>query len=327
MSNAVVAYRAALQVRTREQLGQQWAETQNNLGNALVEQGFRIGGEAGQQLLSEAEAAYCAALQVRTREQLAQQWAETQNNLGYALQEQGIRTAGEARQQLLSEAINAFRQALEFRTFESLRFQWAQTQNNLAKTYVYLQDWAKAAQSYANVLKVYPDYEEAYQIANNLCHEVLFNFSEAFALNQKWLERHPDDPFALCVFAFQHFTTSHFAECEKRLTALLANSDIELPDKIVLRAIEIANLLALNKTKPIPSKLDTLFAAVASQPDTFKVGWTFNGTKHFISQNEKLAPYRAWLLQLFSALEKEGREAILAALREVREKFKAVAGK
>jgi len=60
------------------------------------------------------------------------------------------------------------------------------------------------------------------------------------------------------------------------------------------------------------------------------VDWTFNGTKHFISKNENpdgrgLAPYRAWLLQLFEALEiKEGREAILAALREVREKFKAV---
>ncbi|MDZ7344993.1 MAG: hypothetical protein ONA90_10825 [candidate division KSB1 bacterium] len=39
-------------------------------------------------------------------------------------------------------------------------------------------------------------------------------------------------------------------------------------------------------------------AAIAGQPDTFKVGWTFNGTKHFISQNEMLAPYREWLLQL-----------------------------
>ncbi|MGH7598619.1 MAG: hypothetical protein ACREOI_19875 [bacterium] len=69
-------------------------------------------------------------------------------------------------------------------------------------------------------------------------------------------------------------------------------------------------------------------AALASQPDSFQVSWTFNGAKHFISTNEKLAPYRAWLLQLFQALEIEaGREAILAALREVREKFNGRVGK
>jgi len=77
-----------------------------------------------------------------------------------------------------------------------------------------------------------------------------------------------------------------------------------------------------------PTLLDILQSAISSQPDTFKVGWTFEGIKHFISQNEKLAPYRPWLLELFAAMEiKDGREAILAALREVREKFKAVAGK
>jgi hypothetical protein len=65
-----------------------------------------------------------------------------------------------------------------------------------------------------------------------------------------------------------------------------------------------------------------LSAATASQPDSFKVGWLFEGTKHFISTNEKLARYREWLLQFFAAIEiKEGREAILAALRQVREKF------
>lgn len=44
--------------------------------------------------------------------------------------------------------------------------------------------------------------------------------------------------------------------------------------------------------------------------------------------NSPCAPSIANLLALFQALEiKEGREAIIAALQEVREKFKAVAGK
>jgi hypothetical protein len=44
--------------------------------------------------------------------------------------------------------------------------------------------------------------------------------------------------------------------------------------------------------------------------------------------NAKLASYREWLLQLFQVLEiKEGREAMLAALREVRASFSTVVGK
>src|SRR6266481_2608326 len=41
-------YRSALEVRTREQLPQDWAMTQNNLGNALSGQAARgLAGEAG----------------------------------------------------------------------------------------------------------------------------------------------------------------------------------------------------------------------------------------------------------------------------------------
>ena len=153
-------------IRTRETLPQDWAMTQNNLGIALRDQGIRTGGERGTQLLAEAVAAYRQALEVRTRETLPQQWATTQNNLGTALKDQGIRTGGERGTQLLAEAVAAYRQALEVRTRETLPPQWAQTHNNLAKAYVALEDWPNAAASYANVLQVYPDAEEAYRTAS-----------------------------------------------------------------------------------------------------------------------------------------------------------------
>ena len=44
---SVNAYRHALEVRTREELPQQWAATQNNLGAALRNQGTRTGGTEG----------------------------------------------------------------------------------------------------------------------------------------------------------------------------------------------------------------------------------------------------------------------------------------
>jgi len=229
---------------------------------------------------------------------------------------------------LLSQAVEAFKRSLEVRSFEYLPEAWASSQNNLAETYTYLEDWSNVAACYANVLKVYPDYEKAYQTASYLYHEVLHkdsaDYASAFILNQNWLAHHPEDLSAQCDFAEKHFTTSRFAECQTRLTALLANAEITPSTQIALRTLQIANAVGLNQTAKIPAHLETLQQAIVSQPDTFKVDWTFEGTKHLISQNEKLASHRPWLLQLFAAIELEdGREAILAALQEVRRKFNA----
>ena len=83
LEEAVAAYRAALEERTRERVPLQWATTQNNLGNALRTLGER---ESGTARLEEAVAAYRAALEERTRERVPLDWAMTQNNLGNALQ-------------------------------------------------------------------------------------------------------------------------------------------------------------------------------------------------------------------------------------------------
>ena len=53
-TQAVTAFKDALEVRTKEELPQQWATTQNNLGNALRDQGTRTGGEEGATLLAQA---------------------------------------------------------------------------------------------------------------------------------------------------------------------------------------------------------------------------------------------------------------------------------
>jgi hypothetical protein len=96
------------------------------------------------------------------------------------------------------------------------------------------------------------------------------------------MERHPDELPSLSDFAEKYFTTGRFAECAQRLTALLANSEVETETKIALRAIEIANLLALHNAAMVPGKLQTLINSLTAQPDDFKVTWTFNGTRHFI---------------------------------------------
>src|SRR5205085_10224 len=204
-----------------------WAATLNDIGAAHWQRGIHAAGTAIHDHLTAATQAYRQALEVRTRTDLPQDWAATQNNLGIALVDQGERTAGERGTQLLAEAVAAYRQALEVRTVETLPRQWAQTHNNLAKALLLLQDWPNAAISYVNVLHVYPDDREAYQAASYLYHERLFQFPEAFTLNQQWLERHPDDLSALSDFAEKHFTTGRFAECDQRLAALPANPAVK----------------------------------------------------------------------------------------------------
>ena len=93
LNEAVEAYRQALTVHTRDDLPQDWAKTQNNLGLALRALGQRQGGPEGLRRLNEAVEAYRQALTVRTRDDLPQDWATTQNNLGTALQIQ-VRLGG-----------------------------------------------------------------------------------------------------------------------------------------------------------------------------------------------------------------------------------------
>jgi tetratricopeptide (TPR) repeat protein len=61
LAQAIEAYRAALEVRTRERVPLDWAQTQANLGNALFTLGAR---EDGTERLEQSVEAYCTALEV-----------------------------------------------------------------------------------------------------------------------------------------------------------------------------------------------------------------------------------------------------------------------
>ena len=102
LEEAVSAYRAALEERTRERVPLDWAGTQNNLGNALLRLDER---ESSTTRLEEAVTAYREALEEYTRERVPLQWAMTQNNLGIALSRLGERESGTER---LLEAVEAF---------------------------------------------------------------------------------------------------------------------------------------------------------------------------------------------------------------------------
>jgi tetratricopeptide (TPR) repeat protein len=79
---AVTTYREALKEFTRERVPLDWAQTQNNLGNALRALGER---ESGTAKLEEAVTAYRETLKERTRDRVPLQWAISLGNQGIAL--------------------------------------------------------------------------------------------------------------------------------------------------------------------------------------------------------------------------------------------------
>lgn len=311
LGEAVAAYRQALLVRTREQLPRGWAITQNNLGNALQAQGTRAEAPESLRLFGEALVAYREALLVFTRDQTPALWAMTKHNVGSALQEEGTRTDGPEARTLFSEAVAAYTEALLVWTRDQRPQQWAMAQNNLARAHYNLKDWTSAAEYYKNVLDVYPEFRPAYERARFLEHEVLFNYQRAFRLNESWLQRNPDDLLAAATFAENHFTTGSFDECARRISPLLSDMKITIP----IRALEIVNLIALNRSAEVPAKIKSLIEVLESQPADFRVEWSFAGIKHYISQNDQFAGSRVWLLGLFEAMGSENRDAILKKVR------------
>jgi tetratricopeptide (TPR) repeat protein len=258
---------------------------------------------------------------VFTRESTPLLWAKTQNNLGAALAEQGMRGTGEEGLRLLLDAIQCYRAALEVRTFESLPQEWASTQNNLASVYYFMKDWPKVAESYTNVLKVFPNSQLAYRTASELHQKVLFNFDLAFKLNQDWLKQNPNDLLEKVKFAEKLFTTGKYPESLAQVTEFVQNKDYSGLVHSVMRIIEVPNLIALKKAGMIPAKLDTMLELVKSQPENFRIEFNTAGMLYYVNQNTLFESYRVWLEKFFGIIAGQNRDAIYITLEEAKKAF------
>ena len=96
----------ALQERTRDRVPGGWANTQYNLGLALLKIGWR---ERTALYFEEAVIAFRDALKEYTRERMPLQWADAQNNLANALTTLARFETGAAK---LDAAVAAYRKAL-----------------------------------------------------------------------------------------------------------------------------------------------------------------------------------------------------------------------
>ena len=314
LGQAVEAYQNALKVRTREQLPQQWAMTQNNLGTALKEQGIRTGGEAGAHLLGQAVEAYQNALKILTREQSPQLWAGTQNNLGNVLKNHALVGPAADRQRLLDEAIAALRNAWTVYTPEHNLPYWMKTGKNLLETQLLAGDFVGASTTLGAFASLAPDNAGIFGARRLILHDKLFDYPGAFALDQSWLARHLDDRDAQMNWTEAHITTARFTEATKRLADHLLTPDLPPTTVTALRILEMIALLGDAHPADARAHLAPLRAAIAAQPTDFTIQRSFDGTRHFIETDVRLAPHRAFLLALLDAAGKPDRDAILGAL-------------
>ncbi|NEQ64363.1 MAG: tetratricopeptide repeat protein [Symploca sp. SIO2D2] len=141
---AIAAYKSALEVRTHQELPQDWAQTQNNLGNAYSD---RIEGDT-EENLELAIVAYKAALEVRTRQKFPQDWATTKINLGNAYL---YRIKGE-KEENLQLAIAAHKAALEVYTRQGFPQQYAIAQLDLGFAYQNTQQFPEACTAFASAI-------------------------------------------------------------------------------------------------------------------------------------------------------------------------------
>ncbi|MEZ6023564.1 MAG: hypothetical protein R3C16_09200 [Hyphomonadaceae bacterium] len=124
--------REALPLVPRATDAQRWAQTQINLGGALLMLGERQGGPEGLATLTASRAAFESALEVQTRADDADGWASTQMKLGNVLLLLGVRQEDtiEVLVTLLA-ARAAFESALEVKTPAADALGWAAMQVNL----------------------------------------------------------------------------------------------------------------------------------------------------------------------------------------------------
>jgi tetratricopeptide (TPR) repeat protein len=124
---SLTASQLGLKVFTRNAFPENWAATQNNLGEAYRN---RIRGERADNI-EQAIASYELALLVRARDAFPEDWAGTQNNLGAAYRD---RIRGE-RADNIELAIASYELALQITTHDAFPEEWAITQNNLGLAY------------------------------------------------------------------------------------------------------------------------------------------------------------------------------------------------
>ncbi len=180
------------------------------------------------------------------------------------------------------------------------------------------QDYHGASQAYERVLELDSDHPHARSRLGFILEEYLFEYEEARTVISYWVDRADTEPDKLAEYAQTLFTTERFEEHEAFVSGLLATGDFDERLEIVLRALQIANFVALDMDDRAFSSLASLVAELSRRHKSFTTDWSFGGVKHFIKENERFGTHQAWLVEVFDALESEKGDDLINRIRSMR---------
>jgi hypothetical protein len=175
--------------------------------------------------------------------------------------------------------------------------------------------------------RAHPAYLYWYYAAQILYHEVLFDFPAAHRLAARMLELDPDDLGVRYKHAETLLTTGQLAEAREALAGLIADhgtaavttaggdtaARLDPGTETALRLLQLVALTGLGDSAAAAGAREGLRAFLDGQPGDLEIGWTFNGTRHYIGTDPAFAPHRDALLRLLEAAG-AGRDALLASL-------------
>ncbi len=183
-----------------------------------------------------------------------------------------------------------------------------------------MKKWQKAADCYTDCLKVYPDELEIIYDLSFIYHDRLFDFEKAYELDTRLIENPGLKELSTSMnYLEKKFTTGRFEDMEKQISQLHLKINRGDEYYTILMVFDIACGLVRNNKTQISGKLAELISYVENQPAEFNLGWTFDGTKHFIDTSQHIQDRdRQGLVSFFSALEGKNRDVILEKLRQLK---------
>jgi hypothetical protein len=143
-----------------------------------------------------------------------------------------------------------------------------------------------------------------------------------WAQTQNNLANRENDPDVNAMFRLveNYFTAGLYTEGNRLITGLkpLLKDTAASQYLIRLEVFAAGNWAGLDDPAKASVHLQNLVSLVEKQPPDFKLDRNFPGSKYYIQTHPALEPHRTWLLSLFTALEKTGRDSILAQLKKLR---------
>ncbi len=199
-------------------------------------------------------------------------------------------------------------------------------QGRIALVYSYLEDttnaiiyYKKLGRYYTNFLKKNPNDRGAYDIAIQIYHEILFDYNKSYELTTNWLDnnKYTSSP----VFIFNLFTINQYEDCQQHIISWLTNPIYSENNKMLVRIVEIPNLIALGNKSEVGNKLDTMVIILKNHPEIITQNIATKGIEHFVKETDLFIPYRDWLINYILAFSNDNHNDLIKNISDLKSKF------